>query len=129
MPQEIIDQDTSNKVPVTMDPGDVLVFHSFLMHMSTDNVADYSRTAMLLHYARAGTKPVNADVGARLSHVNLHPRRSVLRRQRLLLSERKIHGQPSYLFMFASGRLVWFEIVAGRQHHLNRQSYPGGSSC
>jgi formate dehydrogenase accessory protein FdhD len=37
---EIVDQDVSGKVRPSMAPGDVLVFHSYLMHMSTDNVAD-----------------------------------------------------------------------------------------
>lgn len=53
---EIVDGDFSRKEPVLMDPGDVLFFHSFLMHMSTDNRADYRRSAMVYHYGRAGTK-------------------------------------------------------------------------
>ena len=38
-----------------MDPGDLLVFHSHLMHRSTDNTAD-TRAALVWHYAQAGTQ-------------------------------------------------------------------------
>jgi ectoine hydroxylase-related dioxygenase (phytanoyl-CoA dioxygenase family) len=53
---EIVDADFSRKEPVLMEPGDVLFFHSFLMHMSTDNRARTRRSAMVYHYGRAGTK-------------------------------------------------------------------------
>lgn len=53
---EIVDADFGGRVAVTMEPGDVLFFHSFLMHMSTDNQADERRAAMVYHYGRAGTK-------------------------------------------------------------------------
>jgi phytanoyl-CoA hydroxylase len=52
---EIVDQDTSASMPVLMEPGDLLVFDSHLMHKSTDNVADVLRAAMVYHYAAAGT--------------------------------------------------------------------------
>ncbi|MHB8339892.1 MAG: phytanoyl-CoA dioxygenase family protein, partial [Mycobacteriales bacterium] len=52
---EIIDHDTSASTPVIMQPGDLLVFDSHLMHRSTDNVADVIRAAMVYHYAAAGT--------------------------------------------------------------------------
>ena len=39
-----------------MDPGDLLVFDSHLMHRSTDNVSDGLRAAMVYHYAQASTK-------------------------------------------------------------------------
>jgi ectoine hydroxylase-related dioxygenase (phytanoyl-CoA dioxygenase family) len=68
--QEIVSQDTSVEQPVTMEPGDVLFFHSYLMHRSTDNVADYRRSAMVYHYAEAGTQPVDDDAAATLAHVN-----------------------------------------------------------
>lgn len=55
---EIVSQDTTSKVSALMAPGDVLFFHSYLMHMSTDNVADYRRSAMVYHYGRAGTRIV-----------------------------------------------------------------------
>lgn len=68
--QEIVSQDTSDEIPVTMEAGDVLFFHSYLMHRSTDNVADYRRSAMVYHYAEAGTLPVSADAAATLAPVN-----------------------------------------------------------
>ena len=68
--QEIVSEDTATEIPVTMEPGDVLFFHSYLMHRSTDNVADYRRSAMVYHYAEAGTVPVSAEAAATLAHVN-----------------------------------------------------------
>jgi hypothetical protein len=38
--------------------------------MSTDNVADHRRTAMVYHYARAGTQPKTEAAGRSLAHVN-----------------------------------------------------------
>ena len=52
---EIVDHDTSDAVAVLMDPGDLLVFHSHLMHRSTDNKGDRMRAAMVYHYGEAGT--------------------------------------------------------------------------
>jgi ectoine hydroxylase-related dioxygenase (phytanoyl-CoA dioxygenase family) len=52
---EIVDHDMSGAVPVLMQPGDLLVFHSHLMHCSTDNVSDGIRAAMVYHYSPAGT--------------------------------------------------------------------------
>ena len=52
---EIVDHDTSDAVPVLMQPGDLLVFHSHLMHRSTDNESAGLRAAMVFHYAQAGT--------------------------------------------------------------------------
>lgn len=71
---EIVDADFSSRVAVTMEKGDVLFFHSFLMHMSTDNEADERRAAMVYHYGRAGTriKPdLPAAQVAALNNVNL----------------------------------------------------------
>jgi phytanoyl-CoA hydroxylase len=67
---EIVSDDDSAREPALMEPGDVLFFHSYLMHMSTDNVADERRSAMVYHYARAGTRAENEEVAATLSHVN-----------------------------------------------------------
>jgi phytanoyl-CoA hydroxylase len=53
---EIVGHDTSKSVPVLLEPGDLLVFHSHLMHRSTDNVSDEIRAAMVWHYAQAGTE-------------------------------------------------------------------------
>ncbi|MFC3077757.1 phytanoyl-CoA dioxygenase family protein [Phenylobacterium terrae] len=67
---EIVDQDTSRRIPVLMEPGDVLFFHSYLMHMSTDNVADDRRSAMVYHYGRAGTDVIASDRRESLARVN-----------------------------------------------------------
>lgn len=52
---EIVDHDMSASVPALMEPGDLLVFHSHLMHRSTDNQSDGMRAAMVYHYSPAGT--------------------------------------------------------------------------
>lgn len=68
--QEIVSEDTSHQVPVLMEPGDVLFFHSYLMHRSTDNVADYRRSAMVYHFAPAGAQPLDAEAAKKLAVVN-----------------------------------------------------------
>jgi len=67
---EIVDQDTSSRTPALMEPGDVLFFHSYLMHMSTDNVADTRRSAMVYHYGRAGTQALTPESAQVLARVN-----------------------------------------------------------
>jgi ectoine hydroxylase-related dioxygenase (phytanoyl-CoA dioxygenase family) len=52
---EIVDHDMHASEPVLMDPGDLLVFDSHLMHCSTDNESNGIRAAMVYHYAAAGT--------------------------------------------------------------------------
>jgi phytanoyl-CoA hydroxylase len=52
---EIVDHDMAAATPVLMDPGDLLLFDSHLMHRSTDNVSDGIRAAMVYHYATGGT--------------------------------------------------------------------------
>ncbi len=52
---EIVDHDMTGSVPVLMDPGDLLLFDSHLMHCSTDNVSQGIRAAMVYHYAATGT--------------------------------------------------------------------------
>jgi ectoine hydroxylase-related dioxygenase (phytanoyl-CoA dioxygenase family) len=52
---EIVDHDMTDDVPVLMQPGDLLVFDSHLMHRSTDNESEGRRAAMVYHYAAAGT--------------------------------------------------------------------------
>ena len=52
---EIVDHDMTGSVPVLMQPGDLLLFDSHLMHRSTDNESTGVRAAMVYHYARAGT--------------------------------------------------------------------------
>jgi ectoine hydroxylase-related dioxygenase (phytanoyl-CoA dioxygenase family) len=51
---EIVDHDMSAAIPVLMQPGDLLVFDSHLMHRSTDNVSNGIRAAMVYHYCRTG---------------------------------------------------------------------------
>ncbi len=63
---EIVDRDTSTEIPVEMAPGDLLVFHSRLMHRSKDNLSDGLRAAMVYHLAARGTQ----DVSGRASPVN-----------------------------------------------------------
>jgi hypothetical protein len=67
---EVVGQDESGRVPCLMAPGDVLFFHSYLLHMSTDNVADERRTALVCHYGRAGTQAVSEAAARALAHVN-----------------------------------------------------------
>jgi ectoine hydroxylase-related dioxygenase (phytanoyl-CoA dioxygenase family) len=52
---EIVDHDMGDAEPVLMDPGDLLVFDSHLLHCSTDNESAGIRAAMVYHYAAAGT--------------------------------------------------------------------------
>ncbi len=52
---EIVDHDMDGAVPVLLEPGDLLFFHSHLMHKSTDNGSDQKRAAMVYHFAEAGT--------------------------------------------------------------------------
>ena len=52
---EIKDQDFTNETPVTLETGDLLLFHSFLMHKSYDNESKSKRTAVVFHFAETGT--------------------------------------------------------------------------
>jgi ectoine hydroxylase-related dioxygenase (phytanoyl-CoA dioxygenase family) len=52
---EIADVDEAASIPVLMQPGDLLVFHSYLLHKSVDNRGTGRRSAMVYHYGRAGT--------------------------------------------------------------------------
>jgi hypothetical protein len=52
---EIVDHDMSASETVLMQPGDLLVFDSHLMHRSTDNRSEAIRAAMVYHYAAATT--------------------------------------------------------------------------
>lgn len=53
---EIVDHDMGHSTSCLLDPGDLLVFDSHLMHRSTDNVSNDIRAAMVWHFAAAGTK-------------------------------------------------------------------------
>lgn len=52
---EIKDHDFSLETPMTLNTGDLLLFHSFLMHKSYDNNSQARRTAMVYHFAETGT--------------------------------------------------------------------------
>ena len=52
---EIKDHDFSEEIPMTLSKGDLLLFHSFLMHKSYDNNSNFRRTAMVYHFAETGT--------------------------------------------------------------------------
>jgi len=52
---EIVDHEMDGAQPVLMDPGDLLLFDSHLMHRSTDNGSGGRRAAMVFHYAATGT--------------------------------------------------------------------------
>lgn len=53
---EIVDYDFTGAEPVLMEAGDVLIFHSFLMHMSNDNQSSERRSALVYHYAASDTQ-------------------------------------------------------------------------
>jgi phytanoyl-CoA hydroxylase len=51
-----VDVDGEHKaLPVLMQPGDLLIFHSHLLHKSVDNLGVARREAMVLHYAPTGS--------------------------------------------------------------------------
>jgi ectoine hydroxylase-related dioxygenase (phytanoyl-CoA dioxygenase family) len=58
---EIVDHDMSAAVPALLEAGDLLLFHSNLMHRSTDNVSQRRRAAMVYHYGEAGTVDRSAE--------------------------------------------------------------------
>jgi hypothetical protein len=60
---EIVDHDMSAAEPCLLQPGDLMVFDSHLMHRSTDNVSDGIRAAMVWHFATAGTADLGKDYG------------------------------------------------------------------
>lgn len=53
---EVLGLEERPAVEVAMQPGDLLVFHSFLLHKSVDHRGGRRREAMVYHYARAGTR-------------------------------------------------------------------------
>ena len=58
---EIVDHDTSAEETLLMDPGDLLIFHSHLMHRSTDNASTQMRAAMVYHFASAQTRDLSKE--------------------------------------------------------------------
>ena len=67
---EIVDHDMAAAEPVLMDPGDLLVFDSHLMHRSSDNESDGIRAAMVFHFAAAGTIDLTEQANGTPSPVN-----------------------------------------------------------
>src|SRR4051794_14879217 len=67
---EIVDHDVAAALPVLMDPGDLLVFDSHLMHRSTDNESEDVRAAMVWHFAPAGTVDRSEELGTGGNLVN-----------------------------------------------------------
>lgn len=59
---EIVDHDMTGAVPVLMQPGDLLLFHSHLMHRSTDHESGAVRAAMVFHYTEADTTDNTKEV-------------------------------------------------------------------
>ena len=66
---EIKDHDFSQETPMTLNTGDLLLFHSFLMHKSYDNNSQARRTAMVYHFAETGTEfgPVDSPTNEWIS--------------------------------------------------------------
>jgi hypothetical protein len=60
---EIVDHDMKDSQPCLLQPGDLMVFDSHLMHRSTDNVSNGIRAAMVWHFAAAGTIDPGIDYG------------------------------------------------------------------
>ena len=80
---EIVDHDMGASVPVLMDPGDLLLFDSHLMHRSTDNETDGVRAAMVFHYARHGTVDRTTDLKGYTVNDWIPARRAAARGDRL----------------------------------------------
>jgi phytanoyl-CoA hydroxylase len=57
--------------PVLMQPGDLLVFHSHLLHKSVDNKGVARREAMVLHYAPTGSVNL-ADAKSQTIHEKIY---------------------------------------------------------
>ena len=52
---EIVDHDMAGEIPVLMEAGDLLVFHSRLMHCSHHNESSSPRATMVYHVSERGT--------------------------------------------------------------------------
>jgi phytanoyl-CoA hydroxylase len=58
-------------IPVLMQPGDLLIFHSHLLHRSVDNLGVARREAMVLHYAATGSVNL-ADAKSQAIHDKIY---------------------------------------------------------
>ena len=76
--REVTGLDVAAAVPMLMAPGDLLVFHSYLLHRSQDNRATSRRSAMVCHYGRAGTEPLEPLSAAQTSILRWTPVRRSL---------------------------------------------------
>jgi ectoine hydroxylase-related dioxygenase (phytanoyl-CoA dioxygenase family) len=52
---------TDNKVFISAEPGDVVIFSSFLLHSTTPNITQNSRWAYVVEYMQTGTIDPNID--------------------------------------------------------------------
>ena len=74
---EIKDHDFSKEIPLLLNKGDLLLFHSFLMHKSYDNKSNAKRSAMVYHFAETGTNfgeidsPTNEWISVRGKGLNV----------------------------------------------------------
>lgn len=76
--REVTGLNIDGAVPMLMAPGDLLVFHSYLLHRSQDNRAASRRSAMVYHYGRAGTEPLEPLSAAQASILRWTPVRRSL---------------------------------------------------
>lgn len=58
---EIVDHDFRAAKALVVQQGDAVIFHSHLMHKSSDNTCQERRASLVLHYARSGTQMVKPD--------------------------------------------------------------------
>lgn len=58
---KIVDHDMSAAVPMLMDPGDLLLFDSHVIHSSTDNESTELRAAFVCHFGKAGVADHSPD--------------------------------------------------------------------
>ena len=70
---EIPDVDEAASVPVLMEPGDLLLFDSHLIHRSTDNVADAPRSHSTTSRSRPCFAAQNDSATALSKHVATRP--------------------------------------------------------
>ena len=76
---EIVDHDMGASRPCLLDPGDLMVFDSHLMHRSTDNVSAGLRAAMVWHACAAGTVDRGIELAGRRVQSPVHDWMPVVR--------------------------------------------------
>jgi phytanoyl-CoA hydroxylase len=70
---QVRDEEIGSQCELPATQGDLIVFDSRLLHMSTDNHGRDPRVALTLHYAKAGTIDRTADVFGRSPYNNWLP--------------------------------------------------------